>query len=70
MSAEIINGNFVIDAGGESEKKVLLKEDNFNILSGLIAEFCSLNVIIKGETVVSESNEKIAEKAVCYRTEL
>jgi hypothetical protein len=62
MTADVENGVFVINAGGESEKRVLLKEDNFKTLSNLIGEFCNLKVSIKGEEVAYETDEQVAKK--------
>ena len=62
MTADLVGNNFVIDAGGESEKKVLLKEENLKTLTDLILEFGSFNVVVKGEQNFNVQEENVTEK--------
>ena len=62
MTADLVGNNFVIDAGGESEKKVLLKEENLKTLTDLILEFGSFNVVVKGEQTSNVQEENVTEK--------
>ena len=62
MTAELVGNNFVIDAGGESEKKVLLKEENLKTLTDLILEFGNFNVVVKGEQMFNAQEENVTEK--------
>ena len=47
MSATIIGNNFVINAGGEPEKKLLEEIENRQLLEQLLSEFGSYNLVIK-----------------------
>lgn len=67
MTAEIVGNDFIIDAGGESEKKVLLKEENIKTLTELISAFGVFNVRVKGESNGDDDNGvKTKEKTVAF----
>ena len=66
MSADIENGVFYINAGGDDEKNVIMRPDNFEVLEGLIHEFCSLEVRVRGSQGEEESDDKILEKVTNF----
>jgi hypothetical protein len=62
MTAEIKDGVFLVDAGGDSGKRVLQKQENYDVIQSLINEFCNYKLVVKGDFSVEETVEDVTEK--------
>ncbi len=62
MSATVIDGELIINAGGSAERNLVSKEENMSLIKDIVKEFGILKVSVLGQNSNSNANDDEAVK--------